>query len=165
MKRRPHNNNGGGQRHSHGGGGNNRNRRFSKPYGGGGHSSGGDDHANIGRVRKSAQANREKYQNMAHDAMRSGDRVLSEYYLQHAEHYFRVLAALPPEEQRRPQQNNGQNADGTQQQGDEQQGAQPSAEGNVQSAQNVQPPQSAPSALPAFITGIPGNTTPPQEEY
>ena len=33
----------------------------------------------------------EKYQALARDATASGDRVATENYLQHAEHYFRVL--------------------------------------------------------------------------
>jgi hypothetical protein len=38
----------------------------------------------------------EKYQQLARDANSSGDRVLGENYLQHAEHYFRVLRAMQP---------------------------------------------------------------------
>ncbi len=33
----------------------------------------------------------EKYTAMAHDASTAGDLVAMEYYLQHAEHYYRVL--------------------------------------------------------------------------
>ena len=39
----------------------------------------------------------EQYQQLARDASASGDRVLAENYLQHAEHYFRVLRALQPQ--------------------------------------------------------------------
>lgn len=35
----------------------------------------------------------EKYQNLARDANSQGDHVASENYLQHAEHYFRLMAA------------------------------------------------------------------------
>lgn len=38
----------------------------------------------------------EKYQTLARDAISSGDYVGAENYLQHAEHYFRVLAASAP---------------------------------------------------------------------
>ena len=43
------------------------------------------------RQRGNAAQLLEKYKNMARDAQLSGDRVQSEYYLQYAEHYFRVL--------------------------------------------------------------------------
>ena len=42
-------------------------------------------------LRKHAQTNREKYTNMGRDAQLSGDRVLAEYYYQHADHYQRIL--------------------------------------------------------------------------
>ena len=54
---------------------------------------------NTGKI-KSASANRDKYLNMARDAMASGDRVEAENYLQHAEHYFRVLSFLQEEDAR-----------------------------------------------------------------
>jgi hypothetical protein len=93
-KRRQNNMNGGGGQHRHH---NNRPRRFNNNRPSGGNS---DDPANVARVRRNATQNREKYQSMARDAQGSGDRVLMEYYLQHAEHYHRVLAELPPEEVR-----------------------------------------------------------------
>jgi len=88
---------GGGGPHRHQG---NRPRRFNnnRPQGGG-----SDDPANVSRTRRNATQNREKYQMMARDALSAGDRVLAEYYLQHADHYYRVLGALPPEEAPRPQ--------------------------------------------------------------
>ncbi|WGM32796.1 DUF4167 domain-containing protein [Brevundimonas sp. NIBR11] len=48
------------------------------------------------KVRGNAQTVYERYQQLARDAASSGDRVLAENYLQHAEHYFRVLRALQP---------------------------------------------------------------------
>lgn len=48
------------------------------------------------KVRGAAQSVFEKYQQLARDASTSGDRVLAENYLQHAEHYFRTLRALQP---------------------------------------------------------------------
>ena len=47
---------------------------------------------------KAAQASREKYLNLARDAMASGDRVASENFLQHADHYYRVFSYLQEEE-------------------------------------------------------------------
>ena len=48
------------------------------------------------KVRGAAQHVFEKYQQLARDAQASSDRVLAENYLQHAEHYFRVLRAVQP---------------------------------------------------------------------
>src|SRR6201996_9835193 len=48
------------------------------------------------KIRGNAQHVFEKYQQLARDASASGDRVLGENYLQHAEHYFRVLRAMQP---------------------------------------------------------------------
>lgn len=47
------------------------------------------------RQRGNAAQLHEKYKNMARDAQLSGDRVQSEYYLQYAEHYFRMLENRP----------------------------------------------------------------------
>jgi hypothetical protein len=49
------------------------------------------------KVRGNAQTVFEKYQQLARDAGSAGDRVLAENYLQHAEHYFRLLRALQPQ--------------------------------------------------------------------
>lgn len=43
------------------------------------------------RVRGNAHQVVEKYQALARDAAASGDRVLMENYLQHAEHYYRII--------------------------------------------------------------------------
>lgn len=48
------------------------------------------------KVRGNAQHVFEKYQQLARDASSAGDRVLAENYLQHAEHYFRVVRAMQP---------------------------------------------------------------------
>jgi len=48
------------------------------------------------KVRGNAQHVFEKYQQLARDAQGAGDRVLAENYLQHAEHYFRVIRAVQP---------------------------------------------------------------------
>ncbi len=46
------------------------------------------------RVRGNAFQVHEKYQALAKDALSSGDRVLAENYLQHAEHYYRIIEAI-----------------------------------------------------------------------
>ena len=48
------------------------------------------------KVRGAAQSVYEKYQQLARDAQTAGDRVLAENYLQHAEHYFRLIRAMQP---------------------------------------------------------------------
>ncbi len=46
------------------------------------------------RIRGTAQQIYDKYLALARDAQSSGDRVKAENYLQHAEHYFRVLRSI-----------------------------------------------------------------------
>lgn len=46
------------------------------------------------RVRGNAWQVHEKYQALARDAQSAGDRVAAENYLQHAEHYFRIIEAI-----------------------------------------------------------------------
>ncbi len=48
------------------------------------------------KVRGNAQHVFDKYQQLARDASSGGDRVLAENYLQHAEHYFRLIRATQP---------------------------------------------------------------------
>jgi hypothetical protein len=78
--RRPQHNNGGGHNSGGGGGGFNPNRTFD--------SSGPEI-----KIRGSASHVYEKYLQLARDANSGGDRVMAENYLQHAEHYFRIMAA------------------------------------------------------------------------
>lgn len=55
------------------------------------------------RARGNAAQLHEKYKTLARDAQTQGDRVMTEYYLQFADHYFRVLSENRPrfEEQQR----------------------------------------------------------------
>jgi len=46
------------------------------------------------RVRGNAWQVYEKYQSLARDATSAGDRVMAENYLQHAEHYYRIIEAI-----------------------------------------------------------------------
>ena len=48
------------------------------------------------RIRGTANQIYDKYQALARDAQSAGDRVKAENYLQHAEHYFRVIRASQP---------------------------------------------------------------------
>jgi hypothetical protein len=74
-------------------GNNNNNRRRgrgNRQQGGGG---GGQQLNRIdSRARGNAPQLLEKYRKMAHDAHLNGDRVQAEYFLQFADHYFRVIA-------------------------------------------------------------------------
>lgn len=51
------------------------------------------------KVRGTAQHVAEKYLQLARDAQSSGDPVMAENYLQHAEHYFRLIAAAIQQQQ------------------------------------------------------------------
>ncbi|MBM3571018.1 MAG: DUF4167 domain-containing protein, partial [Alphaproteobacteria bacterium] len=58
------------------------------------------------RIRGNAYQVYEKYLQLARDAAAAGDRIAAENYLQHAEHYFRIINMNQPEGQ--PGQGNGQ---------------------------------------------------------
>ncbi|MEH3102753.1 MAG: DUF4167 domain-containing protein [Sphingomonas phyllosphaerae] len=60
--------------------------------GGGGHGQRDSGNRIDSRARGNAPQLLEKYKNLARDAQMAGDRVNTEYYLQFADHYFRVLA-------------------------------------------------------------------------
>jgi hypothetical protein len=85
-----------------------RSRNRNGGGGGGGQGGGGKPQHNTNRafdsngpegvkVRGAAQHVYEKYQQLARDAQTAGDRVLAENYLQHAEHYFRLMRAMQPQ--------------------------------------------------------------------
>ncbi|MAP96227.1 MAG: hypothetical protein CMK07_14875 [Ponticaulis sp.] len=59
------------------------------------------------KIRGNANQIYEKYLQYARDAQTSGDRVAAEAFFQHAEHYFRIVAANAPKE--RYNQNDDQN--------------------------------------------------------
>jgi len=98
---RGNNNNGGG-----GGGNNNNNfnRKGSNPLTRTYDSSGPDV-----KIRGTAQHIAEKYSALARDAQSSGDRVMAENYLQHAEHYNRIIASAQAQMQERYQRDDHHN--------------------------------------------------------
>ena len=49
-------------------------------------------HRNPGRNNQNASKLIEKYNNLAREALSSGDKILSENYLQHADHFSRILS-------------------------------------------------------------------------
>jgi uncharacterized protein DUF4167 len=65
------------------------------------------------RQRGNAAQLLEKYKSMARDSQLAGDRVQTEYYLQFADHYFRVLGESRSRfEDQRPQRDDGDDDDG-----------------------------------------------------
>jgi hypothetical protein len=72
------------------------------------------------KIRGTAAHVYEKYLQLARDATSAGDRVMAENYLQHAEHYYRILMAQGAQQQGQPGQGqqpqpnggNGGNGDG-----------------------------------------------------
>ena len=117
MRKKNNNMRRGGGHGGHGGG----QRRYHNNGGGGGNRGGNNDGQNIQRQKHHATQMREKYTNMARDAQNNGDRVDVEYYLQHVDHYNRVLtdiAAIEAErfahqrEQHQPQAEGGDAATG-----------------------------------------------------
>jgi hypothetical protein len=125
------------------------------------------------KIRGTAHHVAEKYLQLARDAQSSGDPVSAESYLQHAEHYFRLIAAAQqqlaqnnPNYQQQPVQRSdaeggddedGDDADG----GDSRFNSPPQFQEQPQVQQNAPrpQPQNAPqptipdNGLPAFITG------------
>lgn len=109
------------------------NRQAGRRRGRGGQrqQNGGRDNGNRidNRARGNAPQLLEKYKTLARDAQMAGDRVMTEYYLQFADHYFRVVAESRArfEENRRPRE------DWQGEEGDEgeDQGTMEGAEGDV----------------------------------
>lgn len=126
--RRPqHNNGGGGGGHNNGGGGFNPNRTFD--------SSGPEI-----KIRGSASHVYEKYLQLARDANSSGDRVTAENYLQHAEHYYRIMVAQQAQMAQYQAQQAAQNAN-----------RQPGPDGQQPQQQpQQQQPQFQPGSGPSF---------------
>ena len=85
MRGRGNNNGGDG---GGGGGNNNKPRHMMSPR-----SQTFDSNGPGGRIRGNAYQVYERYLALARDAQSSGDRVTAENLLQHAEHYFRIIAA------------------------------------------------------------------------
>ena len=113
-----------------------------------------------GKVRGTPQQIIDKYNQLARDAQLSNDRVATENFQQHAEHYLRMLAEAQREQaerqaqqqanQERQQQQRNQNhqtASGGQPQGEAQpQAAQNDREGSRDAPQDAQPQPEQPQA-------------------
>ncbi len=72
------------------------NNRNNRRRGRGNRNQGGGNGAQLNRIDSRARGNApqmlDKYKKLAQDAQHNGDRVQMEYYLQFADHYFRVIA-------------------------------------------------------------------------
>jgi len=139
-------------RNNSGGGGNN-NRKGPNPLTRNYESNGPDV-----KIRGSAQQIAEKYATLARDAMSSGDRVMAENYLQHAEHYNRIIAAAQAQ---MPIQNIQSNRDDFDEDGDEDRDEfEHAASGNVAEAPVVPAgngPQPVIEGVPAEVALNTGN--------
>ncbi len=71
-----------------------RRRRGRGPQGSGSNNGGRNEGGSRidNRARGNAPQMLEKFKNLARDAQQQGDRVMTEYYLQFADHYFRIVA-------------------------------------------------------------------------
>lgn len=67
------------------------------------------------KIRGNAQVIADKYATLARDALSSGDSVMAENYLQHAEHYNRIILAAQPQ----PRDDDDEQGDGQQAQNGE----------------------------------------------
>ena len=133
MRRKPMQ---GGGRPNHGGGHGGGQRR----NGGGGYNN------NNNRSRKNYPQLREKYLGQAKDALAAGDRVMAEYYFQHADHCYRMMVEdgyrPQSQHQQQEQQDSNQQQDEAATNGGNQQMQTSSAEDNMPNA----------GALPTFLT-------------
>lgn len=85
------------------------------------------------KIRGTAQHVAEKYMNLARDAQSSGDRVMAENYLQHAEHYNRIILTAQAQMQERFQRDdNASQARDSQYQDDDDRDTDDDNDGNVQ---------------------------------
>ncbi len=176
MRSRHHSGNGGG-----GGGGSSGGNNGNNGGGNGGGSSGYRDSGNKPRsasslrsqsfdsncgdlrVRGNAWQVYEKYQALARDATSASDRVTAENYLQHAEHYYRLIEAIneATAQEQRPRENSGTYApQGAQQ--PPSQGMQPEMPAHYYGA--PPPPPQAPQTVRTSVSGYEQQPAPPADQ-
>ena len=99
-----------------------------------------------GKIRGTAFQVIEKYQALAQDALSSGDRIGAENFFQHAEHYYRVVAANGWDQ--RGQRQHGQQPQHSQQQPQPQQRVEPekNSGGAQERAASAEPKAQAPAS-------------------
>lgn len=102
-----------------------------------------------GKVRGTPQQIVDKYQSMARDAQLNDDRVAAENFLQHSEHYSRLLVEALREATVRREQHEAQQAQNNQHNQRRDQQNQPPSDDSVSNAHNEAQPDFAPSVAPA----------------
>lgn len=104
------------------------------------------------KIRGTAQQIADKYATLARDAQSAGDRVMAENYLQHAEHYNRIIAAaqaqMQPQQSFRDSQDSQEEAD----EGQDEQEAAPRSEGRqARRVEDGSGPQPVIDGIPAEV--------------
>lgn len=108
----------------------NQNRRRGRGNNRGGQGGGNQGNRIDSRARGNAPQMLEKYRKLAHDASLNGDRVQTEYYLQFADHYFRVIADMRAQkEEPRPRRDNEREQSSSYDEADEYEDAEDSGRG------------------------------------
>ncbi|HMQ93915.1 MAG TPA: DUF4167 domain-containing protein [Amaricoccus sp.] len=137
------------------------NKQRSRNKSGGGHSNQRRSMGNIvnrvfesagpdGKVRGTPQQIIDKYQALARDAQVSGDRVAAESFLQHSEHYSRMLGeALRQQMEQRSAQEREEGSRGE----DQRNGEARAEEGGRRIDQRLEPFEDRPRAQPAASSG------------
>ena len=126
-----------------------------------------------GKIRGTAFQVIEKYQALAQDALSAGDRIGAENFFQHAEHYYRVVAANGWDQQRQQQQQRPQGQPQPQHSQQPQQPQQPQHSQQPQPQQRGEPEQRAgggeqkpsPDAEPRSQAAAGDDTPAPAEEH
>ena len=94
------------------------------------------------KIRGNATQLFEKYQSLARDAVSSGDRISAESYLQHAEHYYRVMTVQSAQSAQSADVPNGGRSRGNRDRDDQSESAPIAGE-------NQQTPAAEPSQTPS----------------
>ncbi len=96
------------------------------------------------KIRGTAAHIAEKYASLARDALSSGDTVAGESYLQHAEHYNRIIMASQPQQ---PESLNGSGAERSQPESspEEADGSKPDAKQDARKTEKTEKAEKAPA--------------------
>ncbi|WP_456239189.1 DUF4167 domain-containing protein [Pseudooceanicola endophyticus] len=101
-----------------------------------------------GKVRGTPQQIIDKYTQLARDATLAGDRVATENFYQHAEHYLRMLGEAQRDQENRREQQEAENRN-RQAERDRDRAPRPERDGNGNGAQQGHQAQHAPAPQPA----------------
>jgi hypothetical protein len=109
------------------------------------------------KIRGTAQHIAEKYSQLGRDAQSSGDRVVAENYLQHAEHYNRIIASAQAQMQERYQRD--ERAEQADRGGDDSAGAESQTSGGGEEAPRHEPQTFDGSGPQPVIEGTPAEVS------